>query len=112
MIEREVAIVTGASKGIGKAIVLKLADENKIVCAFARTQNKIDELVRLNKNIIPFIGDITNKSFVENSVNKILNDFGKVDHLINNAGMAVFKKFVGKRYIIVFRTICKGDLHY
>ncbi len=94
MIDREIAIVTGTSKGIGKAIALKLADENKIVCAFARTQNKIDELVRLNKNIIPFIGDITNKSFVENSVNKILNDFGKVDHLINNAGMAVFKKFV------------------
>jgi NADP-dependent 3-hydroxy acid dehydrogenase YdfG len=94
MIDKEVAIVTGASKGIGRAIAIKLAEEGKFVCAFGRNKTDLQELESQNKNIKSFSGDLTDKTFIEKSVDDILNEFGKVDHLINNAGLAVFKKFV------------------
>ena len=92
--EQKVAIVTGASKGIGEAISINLASQNILVCAFGRDKKALLELAESNENISIYSGDLTENNFIQKSVSEILQKFGKIDYLINNAGLAVFKKFV------------------
>lgn len=95
---KEVAIITGASRGIGEAIAKRLASEGMITALFGRDVSKLDSvknsIIKSGGEAISFTGDVTDKEFVHNSVNDILNEFGKIDHLINNAGLAILKKFV------------------
>lgn len=95
---RDLSIVTGASRGIGKAIALKLASENHNVMIFGRDNDalkKVKEEIGIYKvECDLFIGDVGDSDFVIESVKQILNKYGKVDHLINNAGFGIFKKVV------------------
>ncbi len=95
---KEVAIITGASRGIGRAIAVKLARNNYEVVIFGRDIPKLEEASELlNKyetGALYFDGDVSDIDFVERSVNKVIGKFGRIDHLINNAGYAVFEKFV------------------
>lgn len=98
MADRDVALVTGSSRGIGKAIALRLAKENHNVMLFGRDVNALKEVQTQVKNLGVesdyFAGDVSDFKFVENSVGKILKNYGRVDHLINNAGIGILKKFV------------------
>ena len=93
--ERELAVVTGASRGIGMGIALRFADEDKDVILFGRDKEalkKVEEKINSkHANAEIFAGDVADEKFVKNSVDKILEKYGKVDHLINNAGTRVFK---------------------
>ena len=97
-VQRDVSIVTGASRGIGKAIALKLAASKHDLAIFGRDQDKLKELEKelwdLGSDVVYFVGDVADEDFVVSSIGKILAKFGKIDHLINNAGVAVFTKFV------------------
>lgn len=94
---KDITIVTGASRGIGKAIAIKFAEEGHNLALFGRDTEKLKETAaEVEKHGAAariFSGDAGNEKFVSDSVNKIYDEFGKVDHLINNAGAAVFKKF-------------------
>jgi len=96
--KKQVTIVTGASKGIGRAIALKLANEGHTISVFGRNENELKSLVEeINKagsEAIYFAGDVVNKIFVNKSVDETLQKFGQVDNLINNAGIGIFKKFI------------------
>jgi len=98
MTNRELSIVTGASRGIGKAIALRLARENHDLMLFGRDvkvlQSVKKEIEGFGVRAEIFSGDAADEKFVYDSVNKIIKDFGKVDHLINNAGMGILKKLV------------------
>ena len=98
--ERELAVVTGASRGIGMGIALRFADEGKDVMLFGRDEaalKKVEEKIKSkNVNSEIFVGDVADENFVKNSVDKILEKYGKIDHLINNAGTRVFKKNCGR----------------
>lgn len=95
---REVVIVTGASKGIGKAISEKLASNNYDVIIFGRNTENLQRITQdlkvLNSNTTYFSGDVADKNFVNESVAKIISNYGKIDALINNAGVAYFEKFI------------------
>ncbi len=95
---KEVVIITGASRGIGKAIAQKLAADNRVIIAIGRTENLLVELIiDLNKKgfeALYFTGDVADEYFAEKTVKFILSKYGRIDHLINNAGTANFKKFV------------------
>jgi 3-oxoacyl-[acyl-carrier protein] reductase len=97
MSERELAIVTGASRGIGKAIALALADADMDVIIFGRDVNALEKVKALIKsksvNCEYFAGDAGDEKFVHLSIKKIFDIYGKVDHLINNAGMGIIKNF-------------------
>ena len=97
-VQRDVSIVTGASRGIAKAIALKLAASKHDLAIFGRDQDKLKELEKelwdLGSDVVYFVGDVADEDFVVSSIGKILAKFGKIDHLINNAGVAVFTKFV------------------
>ncbi len=98
MDEKYISILTGASRGIGKAIAVKLAEEGHNLALFARDKNKLDVTVNDCKkygiDVIDFNGDVSDPYFVNESVNQVLLKYGKIDNLINNAGIAVFKKFI------------------
>lgn len=97
MNEKYISIVTGASRGIGQAIAVKLAEQGHNLALFARDEKKledtINECVKHGVDAIGFTGNVADPYFVNESVNQVLLKYGKVDNLINNAGVAVFKKF-------------------
>jgi NADP-dependent 3-hydroxy acid dehydrogenase YdfG len=87
-------LITGASKGIGKAIALSLAALNINLGLVARSQKELEELqaeiIKLGSKAEVFIGSVADESFVNTVVKTMLEKFGKIDVMINNAGYGVF----------------------
>jgi NADP-dependent 3-hydroxy acid dehydrogenase YdfG len=86
-----VAIVTGASSGIGRAIALDLSARGATVIAAARRADLLEDVVRLCKVSTPaseaVVTDVGDRAAVEKLVAGVLERHGKVDLLINNAGI-------------------------
>lgn len=84
------AIVTGASSGIGRELTLLLASRGCRVIAVARRGDRLDELVKIAKDgfVIPVVGDVTDPVTRDTAMNHIhrLAD-GRLDLLVNNAGV-------------------------
>jgi 3-oxoacyl-[acyl-carrier protein] reductase len=101
MAEREVAAVTGSNKGIGKGIARKFAKEGYDVVLFGRDTKSLketeNELKEFGTEIMSFAGNVADESFAENSVRRIEEKFGRIDHLINNAGLGIFSNLVDAR---------------
>ncbi len=93
----QVAIVTGASKGIGRATAGALAAEGASVVLAARHQDELSaaslELSKSGLSVVALQADLTNDDQVRKLVETTGNKFGRVDILVNNAGMGVFKPF-------------------
>ncbi len=91
-------IVTGASRGIGKGIALVFAEAGADVCVAARSQaglEQVAETVRgLGRRCLAVPTDITKEADVDRMVNRAIEELGKVDVLVNNAGIAVVKPLV------------------
>lgn len=85
------ALVTGASRGIGRAVALKLAREGAelIVTATSleRAQKTADEITRMGKKAIPFKVDVGVTSEVDALFQLVTSEFGSLDILVNNAGI-------------------------
>jgi len=92
------ALITGAGKGIGKAIAIALAKEGVNVILVARTQSEIDEAAKeinaLGVKSLPITADVASIDSVNNAVEKALAEFKTIDILINNAGIAAFGNFL------------------
>jgi 3-oxoacyl-[acyl-carrier protein] reductase len=90
--ENQVAIVTGAGRGIGHAIALRLAGEGAQVACVSRTEKNAvktaDEINAAHTGAArPYAVDVSNHAEVQKVGEEILNDFGRVDILVNNAGV-------------------------
>jgi len=87
MLSGKVAIVTGGSRGIGRAIVQALAREGAKV-AFTYVQNKTaaDEIAN-DDTIVAFQADVTNFDQAKDLVKQVKEKFGRIDILVNNAGI-------------------------
>ena len=87
--ENQVAIVTGASRGIGLAIAKRLADEGAKIAAISRSQASCDQAVAaINEGRAKgYAVDVADKKGVAATCEKILADLGRVDVLVNNAGL-------------------------
>ncbi|MFW6036188.1 MAG: SDR family NAD(P)-dependent oxidoreductase, partial [Halothermotrichaceae bacterium] len=93
----EVAIVTGSTKGLGKGIAEVLAEFGAKVVITSRHQDDCNKIaMEINKkygvNTLPVSTDVTELSEVKSLVNKTLDEFNKINILINNAGTAITKK--------------------
>lgn len=96
-LDGQIAIVTGASKGIGRAIAIALAAEGAHVVLAARGKPELESLAKKihdggGKGIALKI-DLTNDDHVWMLVDETIKRFGRIDILVNNAGMGVLKPF-------------------
>jgi 3-oxoacyl-[acyl-carrier protein] reductase len=92
MLENKIILVTGCNRGIGKSVVEKFATNGAIVYANARMADSLEELSnRMFKNgkIIPIYFDVTDREAVRQAFIKIKNEQGRLDCLVNNAGILV-----------------------
>jgi 3-oxoacyl-[acyl-carrier protein] reductase len=90
-LENQIAVVTGAGRGIGRAIALKFAAEGADVVCVSRTaenSEKIANEVRaLDRKAWAHAVDVGDSAAIDAATEKILTDCGKVDILVNNAGV-------------------------
>jgi NAD(P)-dependent dehydrogenase (short-subunit alcohol dehydrogenase family) len=88
----QVALVTGAGRGIGRAIALRLAQSGGRVAALARTESDLAETVRLaaaeNGDVMAVPADVTRDAELETAVRTIIERLGRITILVNNAGFA------------------------
>jgi len=90
-LENQIAVVTGAGRGIGRAIALKFAAEGAGVVCVSRTQENSEkvaaEIRALGRKAWAHAVDVADAAAVNAAAEKILADCGKVDILVNNAGV-------------------------
>jgi len=88
----KVAIVTGGGRGIGKAIALVLAEAGADVTVAARTPEQVEEVAaeirRLGRKTLAMPMDVTNEDQVKEVVARTVSEFGKIDILVNSAGIS------------------------
>jgi NAD(P)-dependent dehydrogenase (short-subunit alcohol dehydrogenase family) len=86
----KVAIITGASQGLGHAMALKFAEAGADVVAASRTKEKLDqtadEVRQLGRKCLVVLTDVTQSEQVNAMVAAAVKEFGRVDVLVNNAG--------------------------
>lgn len=87
----QIAVVTGAGRGIGRAIALKFAGAGADVVCLSRTQENSEKVANevraLGRKAWAFAVDVSDSSAVSTASEKILADCGKIDILVNNAGV-------------------------
>ncbi|MBX0292909.1 3-ketoacyl-ACP reductase [Hymenobacter sp. HSC-4F20] len=92
------ALVTGAGKGIGRAVALALAQEGATVALLARTEQQLREVAQeiegLGGRAVVVTADVADRLAVEAAVGQALQALGSIDILINNAGIGTFAKLV------------------
>lgn len=92
------ALVTGAGKGLGRAIAIALAKEGVNVALLARTSSDLqevaDEIEDLGVKAVMVTADVSSIESVNAAVKDVLSCLGSIDILINNAGTASFGKFL------------------
>lgn len=89
----KVAIVTGASSGLGADAARAYAKQGADVAILARRKEKLEEVAEeiksMGRKVLPVQCDVSNEESVKNAIEEVLKFFGKVDILLNNAGIAV-----------------------
>jgi 3-oxoacyl-[acyl-carrier protein] reductase len=94
----KVALVTGASRGIGRACGLALAREGAIIVGVARTQADLDslkaEIEKEGGRALMIVADVTQRGQVAASVDRAASTFGRIDILVNNAGIGGYRPFL------------------
>lgn len=93
-----IALVTGASSGIGEATARELAAQGAAVALVARRKDRLDDLVaQLNNKgarAIAVEADVTDKAQAANAVRRTIEEFGRLDTLVNNAGVMLLGPIV------------------
>jgi len=99
MAKRDIVVVTGGARGIGFGIARRMASEGYDVALFDRDEAALDEAVaELRRiegvNATRAVVDVTSGSQVEDAVAKVTAEFGRIDVLVNNAGIVRDKRFL------------------
>jgi citronellol/citronellal dehydrogenase len=121
-LEGKVAIVTGSSRGLGKAIAMGFAREGAHVVVAARTESEneklpgtiyktVEEIKVLGRRALPIKCDVTDESSVNEMLKKTIAEFGRIDILVNNAGTAFYYPVIEtplKRWELVLKVNLTG----
>lgn len=120
LLENKVVLIVGGSRGIGREIVLKSSEEGAIVIFTARSKNESfisleKELEKLNRQYLGFSADASIYEEAEKIINEIIERFGKIDVLINNAGITddcLLMRMSEKQWDNVIDTNLKSVFNY
>ena len=88
-LQGKVAVVTGASRGIGKAIAQALLEEGCAVAICSRNAEQLDAAVAelsVKGRVLGIVTDVTDENAVKRFIQSVLKQFGRIDILVNNAG--------------------------
>ena len=97
-VKEQTILITGATDGIGKLTALKLAEQNARLILHGRNPEKLDKVINEissdsgNNNINSIVADFSSLEEVKQMAEKVLNDYLKLDVLINNAGAGPRRK--------------------
>ncbi|MFS0863326.1 SDR family NAD(P)-dependent oxidoreductase [Fredinandcohnia sp. 179-A 10B2 NHS] len=95
-LKNKVAVVTGAGRGIGRAIAIGFAEAGADVALLSRTEQDLEEVAAIIKDLgrKAYIvkTDVTKREEVSSAVERVLEQAGKIDILVNNAGMNIRSK--------------------
>lgn len=99
LLENKICIITGAGQGIGKSIATQFAADGAIVYACDMNEGSMDawskeSAEKYNTRVIPLYFDVTDAAAVKNAVMSVHKQEGRIDSLVNNAGV-VFNKKIG-----------------
>jgi 3-oxoacyl-[acyl-carrier protein] reductase len=104
------AIVTGGTKGIGRAIAAALVEEGLSVCIASRKQSEIDTAVRdLGGPTIGYVCDVREYDQVKSLIAHTVSELGGLDILVNNAGVGIFET-VEETSAEKFRAVLETNL--
>jgi len=108
-LKNKVALITGSSRGIGRATALLFAKEGaNIVVNYSKSEKEsnkvIDEIKKLGSDAICIKCDVSDEKQVKKMVEQTIKKFGKIDILVNNAGVVFDVPFKEK-------TVCKYFLY-
>lgn len=129
MLENKVVLVTGSAKGIGASTIRRFACEKyNVVINYNKSREEAyklqEEVTKLGVKSLVIKADVTNQNEVDEMITKILNEFGRIDILVNNAAIAIdtlfqdktidnFKKTIDTNLIAPFYLSKKiGELMY
>ena len=94
LLKNKTILLTGASKGIGKALALSLASQSVNIGLVARGEAELNEIKaeieQLGSKCLVFAGNVADENLAKTAINGMIAAFGKLDFLINNAGYGVF----------------------
>jgi NAD(P)-dependent dehydrogenase (short-subunit alcohol dehydrogenase family) len=97
-----VALVTGAGRGIGRAVAEIFAREGATVALVSRTASEVEDaassIATTGARTLPIVGDISRLEEVEAFVAGVVAEFGGIDILVNNAGISMPAPFVGTSF--------------
>lgn len=113
-----VVLITGASSGIGRQLAIDLATRGATVVGCGRSEERLQETLKEMRRTGPassvHLCDVADPDQVRAMVQKILSDHGKIDILINNAGVGTYKSFVdssSESFESVWRTNFLGAVY-
>jgi len=108
-VSRKTAIVTGAARGIGLATTRLFLDEGRQVAMIDRDADELMKVADGLKNVLPIICDVSQPDQVTAMMARVKDEMGRVDALVNNAGVAAFEP-IGKTDFETWRTVMETNL--
>lgn len=106
---RKTAIVTGAARGIGLATTRLFLDEGRQVAMIDRDADELMKVADGLKNVLPIICDVSQPDEVTAMMARVKDEMGRVDALVNNAGVAAFEP-IGETDFETWRTVMATNL--
>jgi 3-oxoacyl-[acyl-carrier protein] reductase len=119
LLENKVVVVTGAGRGIGKAIALRLAGQGATIAACGKTLANVEatasEVAKAGGKATAYAVDVVNGAQVSETSDRILKEFGRVDVLVNNAGVTrdqLLLRMTDEEWDTVLDTNLKGAFNF
>ena len=110
----KVAIITGSSRGIGKAIAIALAKKGAAIVLNGRNEERLEqakaEILAIHEHVITVCGDVSSISEGQRLIDEAIKAFGRIDILVNNVGVSMRGK-VADLNPEVYKTVFESNVY-